>query len=66
MGNKKYILVVDDDEVIVKMFHNGLTRAGYSVEGCMKQDIFIIILILVYFTVVHLLLRKLDRWANRK
>jgi hypothetical protein len=32
----------------------------------MKQDVLIVILILVYFAVVHLLLRKLDRWANRK
>lgn len=37
MDNKKYILVVDDDEEIVKMFKNGLTRAGYSVEGILSS-----------------------------
>jgi two-component system, cell cycle sensor histidine kinase and response regulator CckA len=37
MDNKKYILVVDDDEVIVNMFHNGLTRAGYFVEGVLSS-----------------------------
>jgi CheY-like chemotaxis protein len=37
MDNKKNILVVDDDEAIVKMFNSGLTRAGYSVEGLLNS-----------------------------